>query len=88
MESPPHCENCGRDTEVLFDGFIYPVDDKGEPLSPEQTAAMRALSSVFQVERGQVCMRCRPPSNLEIEEVLNGSYTANESAGPKRRAMA
>jgi hypothetical protein len=70
-ESPPHCENCGHDTEYLFEGFVYPVNDKGEPLSAEQTAAMMTLSGPFQTTPSQVCMRCRPPSNLEIEEILN-----------------
>lgn len=66
----PRCDNCGLETEYLFDGFIYPVNDKGEPLSPEATAAMMALSAPFQVTPGQVCFRCRPPSNLEVQELL------------------
>jgi hypothetical protein len=75
----PKCENCGRETEYLFPGFIYPevaearattrvTKHRGTVLDDR---LVRALSSPFQTEAAEVCMRCRPPSNLEIQEMLD-----------------
>lgn len=77
-ESPPHCQNCGRDTEYLFAGFVYP--DVAEAQAKKRVKKhkgtvldnrlVQALSTPFQAEPAEVCWACRPPSNLEIEEML------------------
>jgi hypothetical protein len=61
-----HCEQCARETEFLFDGFVTSKATqygfKGKSKRP-QTIGM------VDVERpGKVCQRCRPLSNLEIIE--------------------
>jgi hypothetical protein len=53
----PQCENCGRETEVLFDGFKLPDQDNAE--------LQRSIAKLTKKKR------CRPPSNLEIEEMLS-----------------
>lgn len=72
------CANCGRETDYLFDGFIYP--DVAEAQAKQRVKKHKgtvldnrlaqALSTPFQTEPADVCQRCRPPSNLEIEEML------------------
>lgn len=67
----PYCENCGLETEFLFHGWVLPLGSDGEPQKWKGTVFE---VSVFEVEpfEGKVCQRCRPPSNLEIQEILNG----------------
>jgi hypothetical protein len=74
----PQCGNCGRETEVLFDGFLAPVqmeaagmiEFRGQTATAEQ---LRVMCLAFNSsEPARVCQRCRPPSNLEVEEILMG----------------
>lgn len=70
----PHCENCGRETEYLFAGV------KAPPPPPDPSTLRRfkgdmrlalALSAPFMAEAAEVCFQCRPPSNLEIKELVH-----------------
>lgn len=72
------CGNCGRDTDYLFEGFKDPPQMAAVELyqfrgKPATKAQVRALCEPFSTERTMVCMACRPPSNLEIEEILHGN---------------
>lgn len=69
----PYCENCGRETEFLFDGFVLPL---GRDNEPQEWSGTVFEISVFELGKrglqpkpGKVCLRCRPPSNLEIAEI-------------------
>ena len=54
------CGQCGRPTEYLFPGPVT------KPCNVHPNGHTR---------EGLVCMRCRPPSNLEIQEMLEeGKY--------------
>ena len=63
----PHCENCGRETEYLFDGIVISKATRFD------LNTKKPIGVVDVHREGQVCQRCRPPSNLEIEEILNGT---------------
>lgn len=61
------CEQCERKTDYVFKGTIvskatrYSRGPKPKPLG------------LIDVHReAMVCQRCRPPSNLEIQELLEG----------------
>lgn len=70
------CENCGRVTEVLFDGFKLPLAFETVRFTLGEAAARRqlAVSVPFLTETARVCMRCRPPSSLEVREILEGNH--------------
>jgi hypothetical protein len=56
----PHCEQCGRETEYLFPAPVT------KPCHAHPGGHTRD---------GLVCHACRPPSNLEIQEMLEqGKY--------------
>lgn len=68
----PHCEQCGWETEYLFAGV---VTAKATRYSRGVGGRSRSRAiGVVDVQRdGMVCMRCRPPSDLEIKEMLSES---------------
>lgn len=69
----PRCKNCGLETDVLFDGFKFSGDPKVIREMDFQTLTrLKVYSAGFNTEFAKVCMRCRPASNLEIEEIPNG----------------
>lgn len=74
------CENCGRDTDVLFDGFITPQTPNYRPGTVFDKHLV-ALCSAFQTTPARVCLQCRPPSNLEIEEILAAAKTTRQTQG-------
>lgn len=68
------CENCGRDTDYLFDGlrFQMPAAQIRE-MDPLRLAKMKFLCEPFLTDRAMVCLRCRPLSNLEAAELAKGA---------------
>jgi hypothetical protein len=65
----PMCEQCGRETEYLFDGFVVNKATRYDPRTK------KAIGTVDVHRDAKVCQRCRPPSNLEIVEILEeGRY--------------
>jgi hypothetical protein len=63
------CESCGRKTEYLFDGFVVQKATRYNPKTK------KPIGLVDVHRDAKVCQRCRPPSNLEIQEILEeGKY--------------
>lgn len=63
------CENCGRETEILFEGEIEV--EKTVMVRAYGYDARRKVAKPVRVKvGGKVCFRCRPPSNLEVQEIL------------------
>lgn len=68
-----HCEQCGRETDYLFKGTVttqatqygFPQGQRGRP-------KVKPVGLIDVQREGDVCAPCRPPSNLEIEEILAG----------------
>lgn len=78
------CEACGRKTEYLFDGMIYTKATRYHPITKKRIG-------LIDVERSaKVCQRCRPPSNLEIAEMLKegkrNARSTRRTNGDKGRA--
>jgi hypothetical protein len=70
MKLSPHCEQCGRETEYLFPGQVV---NKATRYSRGPRPKPIGLVDVYR--DAMVCQRCRPPSNLEILEMLaEGTY--------------
>ena len=72
------CDNCYRETEFLFEGFVLPLGKDHIPQKFRNT--VMALSAPFQTTPGKVCFRCRPPSNLEIQEILSDAQQRRRRA--------
>lgn len=72
--STPHCEQCGRQTEYLFPGIVT-----GKATRYVKTRTGRVMKrGTVDVERdGMVCLVCRPPSNLEILEMMENGKAAS-----------
>lgn len=82
------CENCDRVTEFLFDGFLEPKP----PVFRSNTKLVHldgtvfngrlvsALSAPFQHIPAKVCMRCRPLSNIEFEEMMEQLKAATRTS--------
>ena len=74
-EEIDRCGACGRKTEFLFPAMIEKtipaVFDKpaGKKFRRTRRALAKAATRTVTVE-GKVCATCRPPSNLEILEML------------------
>lgn len=65
------CENCERKTLYLVPGFKFqnvPAKVVRE-MSNETLMRMKAFSAPFCTQGAEVCLRCRPLSNLELEEL-------------------
>jgi len=129
-EPGPACENCGLETEYLFDGVIYPTAARDKFILDEpvklsrkgtdaglcrdsrktgrivgfardgvcirvvkdgteqpqywhmdywtprnRTVRVNKHGTYGQPQPAKVCQRCRPPSNLEIQEMLADAKT-------------
>lgn len=65
------CDNCERATEFLFSGFKF--QNVPPAVVRDMTEAtlhrMKAVSQPFITQGAEVCLRCRPLSNLEMEEL-------------------
>lgn len=75
----PWCENCDRETEFLFDGEVEVT--RNVLCRDYGNDARRKVPKPFQVKvSGKVCQRCRPPSNLEIQEILSDAKRKGRSS--------
>lgn len=64
------CEQCYRKTDYLFQGTVV-----SKATRYSRGPKPKPLGIVDVMRDGQVCQRCRPPSNLEIQELLEeGTY--------------
>lgn len=73
--SKPHCEQCGRETEFLFDGVLTEKRTRYEFPNGDRSKKPKAVGFIDVHRDAKVCQRCRPPSNLEIQELLDeGRY--------------
>ncbi len=73
----PFCEQCGRQTDYLFRGVVITQATRYgcAPGSRE----LKPIGLVDVHRDGMVCLPCRPPSNLEIKEILGEiEFTAGE----------
>ena len=70
------CEKCGRETEFLFFGNYV-------------RTTIRRGKSFIKETKGWLCQRCRPASNLEVEEswARAGSLGAGRSASSASKLL-
>lgn len=75
------CEACARETDYLFAGVITSEATRYSP-GPNPKPL-----GVVDVERdGRVCFRCRPLSNLEIEETHATKRTNTRPASSRKNS--
>src|SRR4051812_15889089 len=82
------CEQCGRQTDYLFAGYVV-----AKATRYKRHAGTILDARLVDVRRdAMVCQRCRPPSNLEKKEILAGDYKGktlelrtNEPTQPTQR---
>src|SRR5437016_4547001 len=60
----PHCEQCGRETEFLFDGLIDPLaEDESGRFKLTKKQLRTRYKPGGELIPGRVCQRCRPLSD-------------------------
>lgn len=75
------CEQCHRLTDYLFAGIVVTQATRYVKANGKRPK-VKAIGLVDVHREGLVCFRCRPPSNVEIEEMLEGVYAIQRSEKP------